>query len=749
MVSIPPTSGRLVRTCCLIAMLQTGSWAAGQPANSGRIEGQVVLETSGAPLHNINVLIVELGSVAETGTDGGFHFDAVPAGQYDLLAFSGSLSSETRLVEVRPGETVQVRLALRIAPIKQEITVTASGSQETAFEAVQSVSTLDSFDLSKKAAVSVGEILDGELGVAKRSFGPGSSRPVVRGFDGDRVLVMQDGVRIGSLGSQSGDHGEPIDASNLERLEVLKGPATLLYGSNAIGGVVNAVTGHREEHQQAHDGLRGQFSSVAGSNNTHLGGSVRAEYGVGPWLVWAGGGGQRTGDYSSPLGPVENSGSRIRNTSGGAGWYGERPFFTVDYAYNDGRYGIPFAQLFAELEEEELLGIDIDFRRHNVRLRGGWRNLPGRWLESVSLSASYADWRHQELELLEGGELEVGTVFENREWVWRAALEQKKVGVLSGTVGVSGFARDYDVAGEEALSPPVDQTNFAFFALEQLDFERVRLQAGGRLEHNGYRPQGASPLPDRGFTGASAGLGARIDLWKRGALVANFTSSFRAPALEELYNFGPHVGNLAFEIGNSELRRERSKGLDLSLRHHGERLHASANFFWYGIRDFVFLGPTGEVEEGLVEARYLQEDARFLGGEFRLDIGLHRLLWLRLGLDTVDAQLTAAGQSLPRIPPTRAHVGLDLRSGGFSVTPEVVMADHRQDIFPTETPTAGYTAVNLDASYTLPRQHFVHQFSLRAFNLGDRVYRNHLSFIKDLAPEIGRGVSVSYIVKFF
>ncbi len=540
---------------------------------------------------------------------------------------------------------------------------------------------------------------------------------------------------------------------------MVKGPATLLYGSNAIGGVVNAVTGHREEHQQAHDGLRGQLSGVAGSNNEHLGASVRAEYGLGPWLFWGGGGGQRNDNYSSPLGEVENSKSRVTNSAAGFGWYGKNPYFTVDYALNDGRYGVPFAESFAA-EGDDLEGIDVDFRRHAVGFKAGLREPPGGWLESLSWSLNYADWRHSEVELLPAGLEEIGTMFRNQEWVYRAALEQQKRGPLSGTFGVSGFWRDYRVSGEEALSPPVDQSNFAVFVLEELDYDRVKLQFGGRLERNSYQPKGPGrresvggeelvTLPDRGFTGVSAGMGMRLALWKRGAFVANFTSSHRAPALEELYNFGPHLGNLTFEIGDPGLVGERSNGLDLSLRHHGQRLHGTASFFLYRIRNFVFLAPTGEVNEGLIEADYLQQDARFLGGEFRLDVGLHRQVWLNLGFDTVDAQLAATGESLPRIPPARGRIGLDLRAGGLSVSPEVILADHRQDIFSTETPTAGYVLFNLDASYTLARQHFVHQLNFRVFNIGDRLYRNHLSFIKDLAPEIGRGVSLSYVMKFF
>ena len=244
-------------------------------------------------------------------------------------------------------------------------------------------------------------------------------------------------------------------------------------------------------------------------------------------------------------------------------------------------------------------------------------------------------------------------------------------------------------------------------------------------------------------------MGARFDLWDGGAFVANFTNSYRAPALEELYNFGPHVGNLTFEIGNPNLVNERSNGFDFSLRHQEERIRVEANLFYYDIDDFVYLAPTGEIEDGLTAANFAQGDARYLGSEFKLELSLTEHLWLNGAVDAVDTRLRATGGPLPRIPPMRGTVGVDLRYGGLSIRPEVVVADSRDNVFESETSTAGYTVFDLKASYTIPQQHVSHHFSVDFFNIGDRLYRNHLSFIKDLAPEIGRGVRFSYAAKLF
>lgn len=180
-----------------------------------------------------------------------------------------------------------------------------------------------------------------------------------------------------------------------------------------------------------------------------------------------------------------------------------------------------------------------------------------------------------------------------------------------------------------------------------------------------------------------------------------------------------------------------------------DRVSAQANFFYYDIGGFIFPAPTGEEDGGLFVVEYEQGDSRFLGSEFGVTLGLNQNIWLDLGLDVVDAKLKETNTPLPRIPPLRGKVGLDLRYRNLSIRPEVVMANSQDDVYLTETATAGYGVVNLKASYTIPRQHFVHHFSVNVFNIGDKLYRNHVSLIKELAPEMGRGIRFGYALKFF
>src|SRR4030095_6182207 len=274
---------------------------SGAPAalsqTGGSLKGTVTLETSSKPVHNVIVTIVQLKLAAETDDNGQYEIKNVPPGSYDVLAHLGGVPDVVQWVQWAWGSVVTADFQMRLRVVGEQVNVTARGEGQTSFNSIQSVTSLTAVELAEKNPQSLGEALDHELGIAKRSFGPGTSRPVVRGFDGDRVLILQDGNRIGSLGFQSGDHAEPIDVLSLEKLEVVKGPATLLYGSSATGGVVNAITGH----DSSHPGLRGYFTGIASTNSYQGGGSAGLEYGTKNWLFWGNGGGRRAGESDTQI----------------------------------------------------------------------------------------------------------------------------------------------------------------------------------------------------------------------------------------------------------------------------------------------------------------------------------------------------------------------------------------------------------------------------------------------------------------
>ncbi len=719
----------------LLCILFSVSQVRGE--DTGVIAGTVTLDERGDPIQHATVMISKLGRSVQTGPDGTYKLDRVPPGVYDVMAHMHPLADARKPVHVTAGGQAVLDFQLELAVVHEQVTGTASGHEQTQLETFQPVTTLELLDLAPKAAASLGDVLDNETGIAKRSNGPGTSRPIIRGFDGDRVQILHDGLPTGTLSSQSGDHGEPVDINTVERVEVVRGPGTLLYGTNALGGVVNIISGHHQIHQHAHEGIRGFLTGTGGTNNAMGGGSGGFEYGVGKWLFSLSGGGLRTGDYHTPLDQVLNSETEEKDVEGSVDHYGEHRFFHTGYGIYEGVYGVPFNPNQPGGGEGP---VDLRWRRQNVRFAGGVKDLNGA-IEDFTLYLNYSDWNHKEMV-----QEVVGTEFFNRQCVYRGVFEQKHHGRFSGSFGFSGSRRSYKIKGSEQLPPPVTQDSVAGFGLEEMAVERLRFQFGARVESNRFNPEG---LKSRSFTGFSGSVGMNAPLWKDGAFVASYSHSYRSPAIEELYNYGPHQGNLAFEIGNPNLMRERGEGIDLSLRHQGTRVRGETNLFYYKLKDYVYLAPTGEHREGLVVAEYFQADSRYMGAEARLDVNLHPNLWLNLGFDTVDAQLTASRVPLPRIPPVRGRIGFDASYKGFSFRPELLLTNEQQQVYFNETRTAGYAAINLGGSYTKATKHLIHVFSVNVFNASDRLYRNHSSLIKDYAPEIGRGVRFNYTMRFF
>ena len=707
--------------------------------STATLRGTVTLSDNGKPIHNVLVTILQLKRTVDTDENGKYEFPNVPPARYDVVAHLDRVPDIVKSVDLSGGGDSTLDFQIELSGVSEQVTITATGTEQAVSSSIQSVEVIGSVELAKKSPVSLGEALDGELGVAKRSFGPGTARPVIRGFDGDRVLVLQDGNRIGGLGFESGDHAEPVDVLNVEKVEIVKGPATLLYGSSAIGGVVNTISGH----DSAHKGLNGYVTGLTSTNGPLGGGSGGFEYGTENWLFWGNVGGSGSGDYSSAIGTVPNSFSREVSASGGLGYYRTKGFFSFNYNFDKRRYGIPFDP--NEVDPEVVF---LNPKRNSFEFRGGFRDSQS-FIEAGTFNVQYNHYTHGEINSFTN---EVNTAFTNKTFLYQGVFDQKKSGRLSGRFGVWGMHRDFSAAGEEALAPPTKGNAIAVFALETLDFEKLAVQFGGRVENNRYNPEETDQhgiLPDRSFTGFSGAVGIRVPTWSGGSFVANYSHSYRAPALEELYNNGPHPGNLAFEIGDPNLNRELGDGLDFGIRHSSKRARFEANGFFYHIRDFIFLAPTGDIEDGLTVAEYVQGTTRYAGAEARFDAALHRAIWLNLGLDYVNAKLTDSDTPLPRIPPLRGRVGLELRYKGLLVNPEVVMANHQDRIFPTETPTAGYAVFNVSGSYLIARQHFVHIISFNLFNAGDTLYRNHLSFIKEFAPEMGRGFRATYTLRFF
>jgi iron complex outermembrane receptor protein len=533
------------------------------------------------------------------------------------------------------------------------------------------------------------------------------------------------------------------------KLEVVRGPATLLYGSNAIGGLVNVIsdTIPTTPVNGAHGGATFDFGSAA----AEVGGAADVLVGNNRWALHAAGSGRRSGDVDTPEGTIDNTQSRGGFASVGLAWTGEHRYFGGSYGYDDTKYGIPYV-------EEGL--IQLTPRRHMFGLRTGADQLNGAF-SSYRVLFGYRHYRHDELE----GD-QVGTQFENNTADVNVQAKHRQMGRLTGTLGMSYLNRAFSAVGEEALSPPVDENAFALFLYEELTWPHVTVQFGGRINWAGFTPE--EGLPDRDFTDGSGSVGV---LFRPAAandkltLAVSLARAARNPALEELYFFGVHPGNFAFEIGNPELNSEKALGFDASLRWRHRRLGGEISYFYNRIDDYIFRNPISEEEfderfphdEGDAEedehgefpfVEFVARDSVLQGFEAHADFQIAPAVFSEIGLDFVQGELRDTGDPLPRIPPFRFRFGLRYQRDAVQAGGEWISAAKQDRVFGEETSTDGYNLLKLFASYSFGGGGAVNTITARLDNATNELYRNHLSFVKDFVPEMGRNFKVVYSVRF-
>jgi iron complex outermembrane receptor protein len=694
-----------------------------------------VSDPDGRPVARASVKLVPSSREIPTDAEGVARFDNVAAGTYDVAVRHPGFAPARTEITVADASPLSVPVGLTTQAHFSE-SVTVSPQARDTFESYQPASVLGGEDLQQRLGNTLGATLASEPGVNVRSFGSGNARPVVRGLDNDRVLILENGARTGDLSSQSADHGVTLDPATATRIEVVRGPATLLYGSSAIGGVVNLVSD--EIATRPETGVHGAFTLQGATADENAGVAGNLSGGNGRFAYRANASAQRTDDYDTPDGKVPNSQSNSKSAGGSVSTTGENGYLGASYQYVDTRYGVPF------VEEG---GTTLHPRRHRLDLRGEKRNMDG-FLSGIKFQGAFRDYTHDEIE----ASGQIATTFTNKVTEGNLYLNHKAFGPLTGTFGMRGEYRDYNTVGEEALAPPTTQKSLSGFLYEELTFRHVSVQFGGRVDHSSFDPNGAAverpDVPARDFTNFSASLGLLGYLRDDLTIALNLARAARNPSLEELYNLGAHVGNFAFEIGDPTLPTEVAYGADLSLRYRGRRFEGSGTVFINSIDRFIFPFQTGEVEEDLPVVNFISADSRFTGFEAHLDARLTEDLWLVLGGDAVRGELRDDGGPLPRIPPYRVWAGLRFDKKGFHLEGEVKNVGTQDRVYGAETPTDGYTVVNAHASYQITTGRTVHTITLRSDNLGDELYRNHLSYIKDLAPEMGRTFKLVYGVRF-
>lgn len=630
----------------------------------------------------------------------------------------------------------------------EEIRVVATPQDETIAELAQSVTVLGGEALQRVQSTNLGETLAGELGVSASSFSAAASRPIIRGLAGARVKMMEDGIDSLDISTVSVDHAVGIDPLVAEQIEIFRGPTTLLFGSGAVGGVVNTVT-RRIPESAPDDGFEGAFEIRGDTVADDRTGAVRLD-GGGDSFAWHFDALRRdASDYAIPgsaeLNPheseavtnvLENSGFQTTSASAGVSWFGKSTFLGVSVSGFESNYGMPGHEHEEGNHEGEEI-VRIDLKQTRLDLKGGWVDLAGP-VEAINMRFGINDYRHNELE-----GAEIGTAFENRAYEGRVEFLHTPWGEWDGAIGVQFGERQFSVVGEEAFIPPIDTRNVGLFLLEEREFDRWNLSLGGRLESQKHSPSSSQPAVSD--TAASASFASIRRLSDDYALALHLAVSQRLPVAEELYANGPHLASSMFERGDSSLGKETSRHVDIGIRKTTGPMTWSFTAFYTSFADFIFLGDTGTKNLALELPifAYNQQDANVSGFEVELftpiaNIGMGELD-LRVYADSAEGDLDSGGY-LPRLPPLRVGARLQYHDEKLVLGLELARYSQQDSAAAFETLTPGYTMANTDLNWMLPASRSEIEMSLffRGINLLNEDARRHTSLVKDIAPLPGR-----------
>ncbi|MEQ8483210.1 MAG: TonB-dependent receptor [Pseudomonadales bacterium] len=625
---------------------------------------------------------------------------------------------------------------------------------------------LEGDNLTRQLQSSIGETVGALPGVHAANFGQAASRPVIHGLSGPRVRIMEDRIDALDVSVTSADHAVTIEPFMADRIEILKGPSALLYGTGAIGGVVDVHTG-RIPHERAAKPLSGRAELRRDDNGDRETAAVRLDGGGGP-LAWHLGGYYRdAGDYEIPgfaeskalraaegdddedavRGRLPGSHLEARGGDFGLSFIGDRGFLGAAVSRYEAEYGLPGGHGHGhedEDHEEEDHGAEgahdestpvLDLKQTRIDIEAGL-NAPMRGFESLNLRVGINDYEHAEIE----PDGEVATEFENDAYEVRLELVHVPVAGWRGAFGLQYTDREFSAIGEEAFIAPVDTRTLGGFWVGERSFDAFDLEAGARLERVNMDPSAAR---SRNFTSYAASLGIVVpvdDRWSIG-LLADYTA--RAPVAEELYSDGPHLATNAYEIGNPDLTEEKALSLSANVRYDYGPWLFNGTLYYTQFIDFIYESPTGEEEDDLPVFVYEQDDADFFGFDAELrrtvatwDAGS---LALTAKFDTVSATLDVSGDDdLPRLPATRYGLGMNAQWGPVQATVDYLRVRAQDNVTEFELPTERYDDVRAYLGADLPMAGATITVFVQGRNLTDDEQRQHTSFIKDLAPLPGR-----------
>ncbi|MFJ4142381.1 TonB-dependent receptor [Pseudomonas sp. NPDC089734] len=622
----------------------------------------------------------------------------------------------------------------------------------------------DALTLEQKG--SLGETLNKQPGVSSSYFGPGASRPIIRGMDGDRIRILRNGVGALDASSLSYDHAVPLDPVNVDRIEIVRGPAALLYGGSAIGGLVN--TFDNRIPTEAIEGIHGAGELRYGGADTTRSSAGKLEAGNGQFALHVDANSRQFNDLRIPgyarTSELRAQGSeegdkkkRLSNSDGrqdggavGGSYTWDDGYAGVSYSNYDSNYGSPAEQ-----------DVRIRMQQEHYAFASEIRNLYGPFT-SVKLDAGYTDYEHREIE---GGE--VGTTFKNKGYEARVEARHQPIGPLNGVVGAQVTRSEFSALGEEAFVPQTDTDAGALFILEELQAtDRLKLSLGGRVEHTTVDPdaQGkdrfAAADSSSSFTAGSLSSGAVYTLTPIWSVAATLGYTERAPTFYELYANGAHVATGTYERGNADLSKEKAVSSDLALRFDNGTHKGSVGVFYSHFSNYIGLLSSGrtlddEGEEdanGIPEYNYSGVRARFSGIEaqdhWKLGENQYGSLALELSGDYTRAKNLDTGEALPRIAPLRLNSGLLWALDKWQARIDVEHASAQHRVPDNESSTDGYTTLGASVGYHFNMGESQWLAFVNGENLTNQTVRYASSILRDIAPAPGRSVEVGLRTTF-
>ena len=668
------------------------------------------------------------------------------------------------------------------AAVKLETVIVTSPLREDISDSTMPVTVLSGDELRMKIGNSIGDTLKNELGISNQSFGPGVGTPVIRGQSGPRVRVLNNGIGSNDASAVSPDHAISVEPLLAERIEVLRGPATLLYGSGAMGGVVNVIDNRipsQMPDKPVEGALEQRFDSTSDETSTTMkleGGHGNIAYHLDGFYrqrknMDIGGRGIDTSAVAitdpsltvtdNPNGHLNNTGAEAISGSAGLSWIGDSGFAGASINHLNNDYGIA-----PDGTEEEIVAIKLKQDKYDFRSE---LKDPFSFAKNLRTRFGYTDYQHTEI-----ANGETGALFINKTYEGRIELEHQDIGPLQGVVGFQAQSSDFhgqhyhtdENHGDheeplvEDIVPRSEVQSFGVFAVESFDVGPVTYQFGTRVEQTDIRTDGGQHFS---YTPVSASVSALWKLDNRNNLNLAVTRSSRAPQVQELLSDGFHHATRSWERGDTSLKEETSYNLDLGYRYKSDWMRAEVDLFHNWASDYIYQHRTGEFldEEGDSEhcdesycvpvLQSSQNDATFMGYEAKLVFPVMENHYGFLDF-TVFSDYTRGefknGRDVPRMPPLRYGLQLDYGKDEMTSYVRFTRAESQTKTGDFETSTDGYLLLNVGAQYKIQAHDTELVLFAKGNNLLDENIRNSTSYLRNFAPEAGRGAEVGFRISY-